>query len=127
MSQILAAAPNTTGHTGSTNMEELARLEAQRDQLLAKAAEQAKVGERLGLLVPGLMAGLTLLVFFGVRSGEMAAPTAISTLVIAIPLLFVLRRQIGSLASQLFVAGPRADEMLAECEASITKLRERRS
>jgi hypothetical protein len=121
MSQILATAPSIAGG----NTEELARLEAQRDQLRAMAAEQAKVSERLRLLVPGLMFGLTVLVFFGVRTGGVAAPTAFLTLLIMIPLLFVFRRQIHSFGSQLLVAGPDAGELLAECEASISRLRKR--
>jgi hypothetical protein len=127
MSQIPLVAPNAAGQAGRAGADEFARLEMQREQLQTMVADQAKVRERLGLLVPGLMIGLAVLAFFGVRSGEMAAPTAILTLVIATPLLFVLRRQIRSFASQIFVEQPDADELLAECEASISRLRERRS
>ena|SRR5689334_4502709 len=121
MSETPLATPGTAGRTGPDG--ELARLEAQRNHLQAMVANQVRLQERLKWLVPALMIGLAVLVFFGLRSGGLAAPTAILTFVIGASLLFLLRRQIG----QLLVAGPDARELLAECEASISTLRERRS
>jgi hypothetical protein len=131
MSQIPLAVPNAAGQTGPVDMDELARLEAQRGDLLARVADQdrvrAKVHARLGLLAPGVMIGLVVLVFVWLRSGEMAVPTAVLTLVIGGPLLFVLARRVRTFGTRFLVAEPDARDLLAECEAGISRLKERRS
>jgi hypothetical protein len=127
MGETPLAMPNTASRTGPDGADELARLQAQRERLLTMIADQTKLHKRLRLLVPALMIVLAVLVFFGLRFGELAAPTAILTLVIGVSLLLLLRRQIRMLGGQFFAVEPHADELLAECEASISRLRERRS
>ena len=130
MSQIPLAVPNAGGQTGPADMDELARLEAQRDGLLARVAVQdrlrAMVHARQRQIAPALGMSLVVLVFIWFRSGDMAAPTAVLTLVIGCPLLFVLGRRLRTFGTR-FLITEDARDLLAECEAEISRLKERRS
>jgi hypothetical protein len=124
MSRIPGVATEIAVQHGPVDTNELGQLEAQREELLAMVTDQAK---RMRLLVPGIMIGLAVLVFFGVRSGEMALPAAVLTLVIVVSLLFVFRRNVRVFADLIYTGQPDARELLADCEAQISRVRERRS
>jgi hypothetical protein len=150
MSRIPRVVPKVADPSDPSVGDELARLEAYRSYLLAMADDQdrsrAKSRAMVRLIVPVLMVGLAILLFVWVRSDQMAVPTAAWTFVITGLLLFVLTRAFH-LSGRPSIAGyvmlivdvltgppfsmpvirPDARELLAECEAQISKLRERRS
>ena len=118
--------------------DELSRLEAQRDQLQAVIAQEHATSNwtpsGFHVIMLAMIAGFGLLLFL---AEYMSAIGLVWTIVIGGVLVFILTRRvrifgepyyIWSLAFTLFApADPNAHDLLADCEAKISKLKDKRS
>jgi hypothetical protein len=150
MSRVPLVSPNSRSE--GNRDDEIARLKAWRDFLLAKIAAEERVRTvtvptSLRILMLGLIAIVGAILFAGVFSGQIAASFVVWTVAIGGPLMFVLSREVRLFGSRFFVGEfvglimqglhgdlplgriGRADlhDQLAQCEAEISRLRERRS
>ena len=118
--------------------DELARLEAQRDQLLAEIAQERAAASWIPswfhVITLTMIAGFGLLLFL---ADYISATGLFWTIVIGGVLMFILTRRVRifgepyyvwSLASTLFEpTDPNARDLLADCEYKISKLKDNRS
>jgi len=141
-----------SGNRPRSNDDELARLERWRDFLEAKiASEESKQSEwamppSVRIIPLGLIAGFGLVVLAGVFAGEIAISFVVWIVAIGVLLLLVLNREVRLFGTRFLVGDivelilqglsghpvlgligkPDWHEQLVECEAEISKLRERR-
>ena len=118
--------------------DELARLEAERDQLRTVIAQEGSTANWIPswfhVITLAMIAGFGLLLFL---AEYMSAIGLVWTIMISSVLMFILTRRvrifgepyyIWSLASMLFApADPNAHDLLADCEDKISKLKDNRS
>jgi hypothetical protein len=139
--------PNSNRVSGDDS--ELARVERWRDFLTAKISSEEcawTMPPSVRIIVFGLIAGFGLLVLAGVLSGQIASSFVVWTVAVGSLLLFVFNREVRLFGTRFpvgeavilimqgilgdpspwLIGRPDWREQLAECEAEISKLRERR-
>ena len=118
--------------------DELARLEAERDQLRAVIAQEGSTANWIPswfhVITLAMITGFGLLLFL---AEYISATGLVWTIVIGGVLMFILTRRVRifgepyyvwSLASTLFEpTDPNARDLLADCEYKISKLKDNRS
>jgi hypothetical protein len=146
MTRVPLVIPSSSRASGNDN--QVARLERWRDFLLAKidAEERPRtLPTWLRTVVLALIPALGMLLFAGILSAQVAITSVVWMFVISGLLMFVLSREVqlfgirflvGDVVASIFqgmsgppvglIGTPDLREQLAQCEAELSKLRERR-
>jgi hypothetical protein len=119
--------------------DELAQLEAERDRLLSMIDYQKRSGFQIdpwSRVVIGVICGIAALGAMGLFSGQIALSHVIFAVVFLGLTAYILTRKVTLFGVKVLVCeidtllgagAPEAHRRLADCEAQIMKLQERRS